>query len=153
MKELFEFASLLKGVRRQMCFGEFSRLPVKLLRVEWKQDSVECDWLMRPLDPWDEDVPARVAEEHQTLQALRDALGLRDMIFKYFPGVDLAELRMFRPGSDVCPELVMTGSVRRADEALARVASVAMRAKLCGFRFTLADGALEGRVPLSFGCL
>jgi hypothetical protein len=108
---------------------------------------------MRPRDPWDDDVPTRVAEEHQTLQALRDALILRDMVFKSFPGIDRAELRVFRPVPDHSPELVMTGSLRRTDEVLPRVASIAMRARLCGFRFTLADGAVEGRAPLSFSCL
>ena len=35
---------------------------------------MECDWLMRPADPWDKDLPAHLARENQTLQALRDAL-------------------------------------------------------------------------------
>jgi hypothetical protein len=153
MRELIEVAGLLKDARKRMRFGEFSRLPLQLLRIEWTKDAVECDWLMRPRDPWDDDVPTRVAEEHQTLQALRDALILRDMVFKSFPGIDRAELRVFRPVPDHSPELVMTGSLRRTDEVLPRVASIAMRARLCGFRFTLVDGAVEGRAPLSFSCL
>jgi hypothetical protein len=153
MRELVEVAGLLKDARRRLRSGEFSRMPLRLLRIEWTQDAVECDWLMRPRDPWDEDVPLRVAEEHQTLQALRDAMTLRDMVFKSFPDIDCAELRVFRPVPDQSPELVMTGSLRRTDEVLPRVASVAMRARLCGFRFNLADGEVEGRTPLSFGCL
>ncbi len=110
-----------------MRYGEFSREPLELLRLEWKGDAVECDWLMRPADRWDVDLPARVVEENQTLQALRDALRLRNIVFDSFSGVNNAELRMFRVGADDLPELVMTGSVIRANEVFERVAS-----SLCG---------------------
>ena len=136
MKELLDAADFLGRARRRMRFGEFSREPLKLLRLEWRGDAVECDWLMRPADPWDVDLPTHLAEENQTLQALRDALRLRDIVFKSFPGVNNAELRMFRVGADHSPELVMTGSVNRSNEVFERVASIAMRARLCGFRFT-----------------
>ena len=91
-----------------------------------------------------------LAEENQTLQALRDALNLRDIVFKSFPEVNNAELRMFRASVDHLSELVMTGSVNRTNEACSRVGSVAMRAMLCGFRFTMAEGVLESidRVPV-----
>jgi len=152
MRELLNAADCLCRVRRRMRFGEFSREPLRLLRLEWKGDSVECDWLMRPADPWDVDLPKRLAEEHQTLQALRDALSLRDVVFQSFPGVNSAELRMFREGADHCPELMMTGSVNRSNEIYPRVASVAMRAMLCGFRFSMARGVLESMTPVPMGC-
>lgn len=125
--------------------GEFSREPVQLLRIEWRGDSVECDWLMRPPDSWDVDLPPHMARENQTLQALRDALTLRNTIFKWFPSVVKAELRMFRLDADQQLELMMTGSVARTNEVFERVASVVMRAKLCGFHFNLSAGVLEGR--------
>ncbi len=150
MRDLLDAADFLRRVRRRMRFGEFSREPLKLLRLEWKEDAVECDWLMRPSDPWDVDLPARIVEENQTLQALRDALSLRNIVFESFPGVDNAELRMFRVGADQLPELVMTGSVIRSNEVFERVASIAMRARLCGFRFTRAEGSLERMTLL--GC-
>ena len=131
-------------------YGEFSREPLELLRLEWKGNSLECDWLMRPADRWDVDLPARVVEENQTLQALRDALRLRNIVFESFPRVDNAELRMFRVGADDLPELVMSGSVVRTNEVFERVASIAMRARLCGFRFTQGDGSLQRMTPL--GC-
>jgi hypothetical protein len=74
---------------------------------------------------------------------------LREEIFQSFPTVNTAELSMFRTGADLRPEPMMTGSVNRTNEALPRVASVAKRARLCGFNFNLAQGVLEriGPVP------
>jgi len=150
MKNLLDAADFLRRARRKMRYGEFSREPLELLRLEWKGNALECDWLMRPADRWDVDLPARVVEENLTLQALRDALRLRNIVFDSFPRVDNAELRMFRIGDDDLPELVMSGSVVRANEVFERVASVAMRARLCGFRFTQGDGSLQRMTPL--GC-
>src|SRR5258708_17179709 len=138
MKELSEAAAFLGNMRRKLRFGAFSREPLLLLRFEWKGDSMEIDWLMRPPDPWDKDLPAHLAKENQTLQALKDALSLREIVFKSFPAVINANLRLFRADADHRLELMMTGSVNRSNEVFERVASVAMRAMLCGFRFTLA---------------
>jgi hypothetical protein len=151
MKELLDAAEFLTKVRRRLRFGAFSREPLLLLRFEWRGDSVECEWLMRPGDPWDKDLPAQQAIENQNLQALRDALSLREVIFKAFPAVMSAELRMFRPDALHRLELVMTGSVTRSSETFERVASLAMRARLCGFNFNMEQGEL-GRMssaPLS----
>jgi hypothetical protein len=110
---------------------------------------VECDWLMRPPDPWDKDLPAHLATENQTLQALRDALSLREVIFESFPAVINAELRMFRADGEHRLELVMTGKVNRFNDPFERVASLAMRAKLCGFDFRLEARELERMSPIS----
>ncbi len=150
MKTLLDAADFLRRARRKMRYGEFSREPLELLRLEWKGNALECDWLMRPADRWDVDLPARVIEENQTLQALRDALRLRNIVFESFPRVDNAELRMFRVGADDLPELVMSGSVVRTNEVFERVASIAMRARMCGFRFTQSDGSLQRMTPM--GC-
>jgi len=153
MNELLNAMDFLKKARRRMRFGTYSRTPLNLLRVEWKDDQVECDWIMRPADPWDKFLPPALVEEHQTHQALRDALNLRDIVFKAFPSVTRADLRMFRVYADFRHELMMTGTVTRSNEVLQRVPSVAMRAKLCGFRFTLAQGVLESMHPVSIGCI
>jgi len=142
--ELLNAASFLWRARRKLLRGELSREPLRLLRLEWTSGSVQCDWLMRPADRWDKDLPAHLMEENRTLQAFRDALQLRNLVFSSFPGVDRAELRMFRQGADGQPELVMTGAVHRSDETLLRVPSVVMQAKLCGFHFSLTRGVLEG---------
>lgn len=152
MKVLFDTAEFLRQVRTRLRFGELSREPLLLLRVEWKGDAVECDWLMRPVDPWDKDLPPHLARENQTLQSLRDALKLREIIFRCFPAVGVAHLRMFRADEEHRLELVITGSVTRSNEILHRVASLAMRARLCGFSFNMNDGTLSGTFPLPFGC-
>lgn len=152
MRELLDASDFLRRSRRKLRSGTYSREPLTLLRFEWKGDSMECDWLMRPADPWDEDLHPSLARENQTLQALRDALDLRDVVFHSFPAVTSANLRMFRMDADRELELVMTGCVSRTNEVLRRVASVAMRARLCGFHFSLAQGVLERMAPVSFGC-
>jgi hypothetical protein len=143
MRVLLDTADFLRRAQRRMRYGDLSRNPMQLLRLEWQGSWAECDWLMRPADPWDRDLPAHLVEEHETLQALRDALGLRNLIFESFAGLNHAELRMFRTKGNHQPELMMTGSLQRSDEVLLRVGSIAMQAKLCGFRFSLAEGVLE----------
>jgi hypothetical protein len=44
----------------------------------------------------------------------------------------------------------MTGNVNRWDEEFHRVPSVMMRAKMCGFQFTVAEGAIHGLIPIAF---
>jgi hypothetical protein len=143
MKELFQAAKFLSMARRKLRYGAYSSEQLLLLRFEWKGDSVECDWLMRPPHPWDGDLAPHVARENQTLQALRDALTLREAIFESFPATTNADLRMYRTDLEHRLELVMTGSVTRSNEVFERVASMVMRAKLCGFHFSLRAGELE----------
>jgi hypothetical protein len=152
MKELLQAADFLRRTRRLLKQGEYSREPLHLLRIEWKQDSVECEWLMRAPDPWDVDLPEDVARRNQTYQALKDALSLRDEIFASFPDVTNADLRMYRTDAEQQLELVMTGSVSRSNEVLQRVASVVMRARLCGFNFTLGSSGLESLRSISLSC-
>lgn len=149
MTELFETANFVNRAWRRMRYGVLSRAPLRLLRLEWKDAAVECDWLMRAPDPWDRDLPQDLAERLHSQQALRDALSLRDMVFAAFPHVEHAELRMFRQESERSFELKMRGVVHRSNEVLQRVPSVAMRAKLCGFEFSLAEGVLETRNRIS----
>jgi len=149
MRMLTDIAKFLRSAKRCLRSGELSREPLQLLRVEWKGDRVDCDWLMRPVDPWDKCLPPHLAAENQTLQALRDALKLREIIFRSFPAVGLAHLRMFRAGKGHQLELVMTGSVNRWDEEFHRVPSVMMRAKMCGFRFKVAEESMRGLVLIS----
>jgi hypothetical protein len=136
-------ARFVMKARRKMRQGELSREPLTVLRFEWKKDFIECDWLMRPADCWDRDLPEHMAREHQTLQALRDALSLRALILESFPAVMNADLRMFRIDQHHGLELMMTGRVSRSNEVIHRVSSLAMRAKLCGFQFVLSDGVFD----------
>lgn len=147
MRVLNEIAQFVCRSRRQMRTGELSRESLRVLRVEWNGDSVECDWLMRSADSWDKYLAPRLADENLTLQSLRDALRLRELILRSFPGVRSAQLRMFREGENRQLELVVAGRVNRLDQELHRVPSVMMRAKMCGFRFTVAEGSLRGLAP------
>jgi hypothetical protein len=143
MRIIRDAARFVMKARRQMRQGELSREPFTVLRFEWKNDLIECDWLMRPADRWDKYLPEHIVREHETLQALRDALSLRALILESFPAVMNAELRMFRIDQNHHLELMMTGCVSRSNEVIHRVSSLAMRAKLCGFQFVLSDGVFD----------
>jgi hypothetical protein len=143
MKEILGAVGFFQAIRNQMRFGEFSRLPIHLHRFSITAETAECDWFMRPPDPWDVPLPRRQREENLTQQALLDGLKIRELIFRGFPQVQRAELKVFRQFESGEPELIMTGTVQRETEVLPRVASLVMRAKLYGFRFSLDGGALE----------
>jgi hypothetical protein len=138
-----EAAAFLRSIRRRMRSGELSREPLRLLRLEVTPDNILCEYLVRPPDAWDCELPPRVREENRTHQALRDALKMRELLFGAFTGVQSAKLRAYREDEDGELELVMTGTVTREDEAPPRIPSLVMRAKLCGFRFLLMDGVLK----------
>jgi hypothetical protein len=146
METLAQLRRFFASVRKTLRQGEFSREELELIRLEWKPGLVECDWLMRAPDAWDRLVPPYVRRENQTLQSFKDALTLRDLIFRRFPKVNQARLRMYGPREDGALELMMIGNVARENEIYQRIPSVVMRAKLCGFDFNLTDGVLERRV-------
>jgi hypothetical protein len=143
MRLLWEIADLGRAMQRQMRFGELSRAPLRLLRLEWRGDVAECDWLARPPDEWDRDVPRQVSDAHVSEQALRDAIAMRELLFHALPGVDAASLRVFRQLSGGTRDLIITGAATRGEEVPRNVSSTAMRAKLLGFQFWLQDGFLE----------
>jgi len=143
MSPIIQAGRFLAQARKELRHGELSREELKLLRLQWKVELVECDWLMRAPDAWDADLPPHVVHENQTVQSLKDALTLRNLVFKWFPEACRAELRMFSTDADGQLELVLTGSVDRDNEICQRIPSVAMRAKLCGFDFTLIQGVFQ----------
>lgn len=147
MRLILDTIEFFQSVRNQMRFGEFSRLPIRLNRFEVTDDSAGCDWFMRPPDPWDVHLPPSLQQEHLTSQALLDALKIRELIFCGFPQVQQASLRMYRAPEGAVPELMMIGDVERKDHDQGNVASPAMRARLYGFRFSLAGGVLERIAP------
>jgi hypothetical protein len=141
MNPLWELADLVRQIRRQLRFGELSRAQLRMLRLEWRGDTLECEWMARPADPWDASLPDGVAERNQTVQALRDAMQIRDLVFDMLTEVNSAKFRVYRQ-SGAEAELIITGTVAREDQPPPRVSSVVMRAKLYGLRFWLADGVL-----------
>ena len=143
MKKIIETFEFFGAVRRRLRFGEYSRLPLHIHRFEITADSAQCEWFMRPQDPWDAHLPMRIQQEHITQQSLNDALQVRELIFRSFPQVNRAGLRMYRACGDEAPELMLIGDVERETRGLRRVTSLVMQAKLCGFRFCLTGGVLE----------
>jgi hypothetical protein len=55
MRELWRISDFGRAICRQLRFGDRSRAPVRLLRLEWRNNTAECDWLARPADEWDRD--------------------------------------------------------------------------------------------------
>lgn len=147
MKNIFEAADFLRNTHRKLRFGELSRAPLQLVRLEVTESMVKCDWYMRPVDEWDDDLPAAVRENNQSMQAFLDAMRVRELLFAAFPEILIAELHVFRRSDEEAPELVMAGTVRREDEVPTRIGSVVMQAILLGFRFSFSNGALMAMVP------
>ena len=142
MRQLWEAADFVRNLRRRLRFGDLSRAPLKLLRLELRGEEAECEWLARPADPWDSDLPPGVGERHASLQALEDCLAVRRLLFSAMPSISKAVFRVYRGAQTDRVELIVTGTVTREDQAAANVCSLAMRAQLCGLRFWLADGIL-----------
>jgi hypothetical protein len=142
MKQLWEVADFVRNLHRSLRFGELSRAPLKFLRLELRGDEAECEWIARPADPWDADLPPSVGDRNASLQALEDSLAVRDLLFSTMPCVSSAVFRVYRQVEGEHADLIITGTVTREDHAGANVCSLAMRAKLCGLRFWLADGVL-----------
>jgi hypothetical protein len=128
-------------VRHRLRFGEQSRAPLKLLRLELREDFAECEWLARANDPWDEHLSLEVREQNEAFQALRDTLMVREFLFSSLRKIRCATLKVYRERDH---ELIIAGTVNREDEPLPRIASLFMQAKLCGLQFNLSmDGAFE----------
>src|SRR2546428_11687574 len=79
MNPFWEVADFVRGLRREMRFGELSRAPLRLLRLELRGDSVACDWIARPADVWDAGLQRDQRERNVSEQALRDAIRVRDL--------------------------------------------------------------------------
>jgi hypothetical protein len=126
-----------------MRFGEFSRSSWRLVRIELRGDAAECDWMMRPPDVWDDGLRRSARDRNESMQALADAMTMRDVIFDALPHVESAVLRAFRQPAREPPELTILGAVSREAPAVHRVSSLVMRAKLYGFCFCLEDGFLR----------
>lgn len=147
MRHLCEIGDFVRRMRRQARFGDLSRAPLRLLRVQLSGGAAECDWIARPADAWDADLRPAVGQRNASIQALRDAIAVRNLLFRVLPDLYSAAIRIYRQSSNERLELIVTGSVTRDERAPATVRSLAMRAKLFGFRFWLDEGVLENLQP------
>jgi hypothetical protein len=143
IRQICEMGDFVRRMRVQMRFGTLSRAPLRLLRLELREEVVECDWLARDPDRWDADLPAAVGERNASLQALEDAVAVRSLLFSTMPALSSGMFRVYRQSRGETPTLIMTGVAHREERVPTGVRSLAMRAKLAGFRFWLADGVLK----------
>lgn len=148
MRQLWAVADFVRALRRERRHGEISRAPLKVMRVELRTDTVECDWIARPADTWDADLRRPLRERNESQQALLDAIAVRNLVFEAFPKIDCAVLRGFRQPAREPPEMILLGTVSREMPEVHGLSSLAMRAKLFGFCFVLEDGMLR---PLQVG--
>ncbi len=143
MDQLYAISHFVHRLRIQMRFGELSRAPLKLLRLQLQGESAECDWMARPPDLWDADLPSAMRERNASLQALEDAIAMRGLLLHALPDIHSAVFRVYRQAKHGPDELMMTGEIAREDDEKVRVLSIAMRAKLLGFRFFMENGILQ----------
>jgi len=147
MRHLCDIGDLIRRLRIHARFGELSRAPLQLLRLELRGAHAECDWIARPPDAWDAELPSGAGYRNASLQALEDAIAVRSLLFQALPGVHSAAIRVYRLSEGECRDLIITGTVGRDPGLPATVRSPAMRAKLFGFRFDLNEGVLENLHP------
>jgi len=93
-------------------------------------------------DEWDQTLPPDVSDGNASLQALEDAIQMRELLFYALDDITSATFRVYRQLAEGPPELIIGGTVRRADPVLWPIDSLAMRAKLCGLQFSLDNGRL-----------
>lgn len=150
-QQIRDVGRLLFDVRMQLRFGELSRAPLRLVRLQIRETAgemaAECDWIARNPDPWDADLAREIGRRHASLQALKDAIDIRALLFATLPQLAAARLRVYREThSRSLRELIIAGQLRRRDSTFRSVHSLAMRAKLVGLRFRLENGFLD-RLP------
>lgn len=147
MRYLCEIGEFVRSLRIQARFGELSRAPLQLLRLELRKGIAECDWIARPPDQWDLELQLKAAERNASLQALKDAIEIRDLLFRVLPDLYSAVFRVYRQSADEKLTLISVGTVGREQRAPVNVRSVAMRAKLLGLRFWMNEEILESLPP------
>jgi len=148
MKQLWEAGEFIRKLRNRRRFGELSRANLRLLCLELKSDTAKFDWIARPADVWAANLPGHIRDRDVSMQAVRDAVALREMFFATVSWIDTAEFKTYRQEAREPPRLIISGTVTREDAAVPRVTSPVMKAKLCGFHFQMDDGVL---VPLDAG--
>lgn len=147
MRQLWEASDFLRKLRVRMRFGRLSRAPLKLLRLELTSEVAECEWMARPADAWDADLPPSVGQRHASSQALEDSLAVREMLFAAMPHVSSAAFRVYRAVEGAEAELIIVGTVARDEQVAENIRSLAMRAQLFGFRFWMDNGVLGTLQP------
>lgn len=136
----------LRALRVQMRFGELTRASLRLIRFEMNENEVRCDWIARPADPWDADLRPEIGRRHASLQAIRDAVDVRQLLFEILPDINRVHVRVYRESASRGREVIISGQVHRNTPSFRTIRSLPMRAKLLGFRFSLEDEILCGKI-------
>src|SRR5262245_48174039 len=92
-KQLCDIRDFVVRLRAQMRFGRLSRASLRLLRLEWRGEHVECDWVARSQDDWDQGLPG--GDRNTSLQALEDAIEMRDLLFFVMKDISSATFRVY----------------------------------------------------------
>jgi hypothetical protein len=140
--QLCDIRNVITRLRVQLRFGRLARSPLRLIRLEWRGDHVECDWVARATDGWDDLLPQQTSDRNASLQALEDAIVVRDVLFYALRDISSATFRVYRKTADEPQELIITGTVTRPEPVRWNIHSLVMRARLSGFQFALDDGRL-----------
>lgn len=143
LQQLSKVGEFVRALRVQLRFGELTRAPLRLLRFEIVDNGVECDWLARPADAWDASLSRSIQRRHASLQALRDAIDVRNLLFDVMPHVENASFRVYREGTHHKREMIIAGSSQRNDQSSRDLHSLVMHAKVLGFRFDLEGDSLR----------
>jgi hypothetical protein len=146
MESLCAAGEFVRALRVKLRFGELTRAPLRLLRLQVTETDVECDLLARRADSWDAGLSGKVRQRNEAQQALHDAIQVRALLFQTLPGLDRGELRIYRK-TQSGRELIAAGRVARRDRVPRNVRSLAMRAKLLGFQFAFEDDVLLRMAP------
>lgn len=145
--QLLHAGHFLRDLRYRLRYGELSRAPLRLLRFQIMTDVVDCDWMARSHDRWDMSPSRKVQQRQASLQALRDALDIRALLFEAFPRSEVVNARAFRETADYKRELIVCGCLYNNDNTARGVNSVVVRAKNLGFRFRMEDDVLQAIEP------
>src|SRR5436189_5385305 len=131
IKQLCDIRNAITRLRVQLRFGRLSRAPLRLLRLEWRGDHVDCDWIARLQDEWDRGLPRHVSDGQTALQALEDAIVVRELLFYTLHDISSATFRVYRQVPDEPAELIITGTVTKPEQFRSDVHSTVMGAELC----------------------
>jgi len=139
---LREVSLFLRLFGSRLRVGEHSRSPLRLISLHITEGTIWCDWVARDPDPWDSVLPEGIGRRHASLQALKDAIDARALIFGSVQEADCAQVRVYRRAGEKSLETIICGSLRRHEGEFRHIHSIAMRAKLLGFTFHMADDLL-----------
>jgi hypothetical protein len=107
-------------------------------------------WRARGIHPWDRDMPEEKVAQRLVNQTMHDVEDALERIFHAFPEAITLDVNVFENVSD-SDRIIMSGLVERSDLGRFPAASIAMRLRMLGINYHLADQQLEtigtGEVP------